>query len=488
MTTTRTRRRSLIASLVGVLILGSIGAASPGPAAAAGPTVRPGTGTATGATGAPGAPGTIGEHAQTAQATILAGSAIQPGSVDRTSPRVRAEYRATLDLDYGTRKLSVDSTATITNQTDGPIDRVELNTIAGPLGSIVIRGAWVDGGAVSAKRTDQTIVVPLGGILPEGAAVTVRVKYGATLRTSLSGSNWLFTKANGIANLYRWLPWVSKATPFARPNHGDPFVTANSPYVRVTVRTDRKLVIASTGDRTSISADGLTQTFEARNVRDFTITAAPDFRTRSMLVGDTTVRTYYRSGANAPLILDSAVDAFRAIQTRLGDYPHPTFKVVQSAGGYGMESPGLIWIPYGIGSANLRYLVTHETAHQWFYGIVGNDQARQPFADEAAADFMARYTLGLRRGPQCSTARLDRKIYDYSSACYYETIYIQGGNLLDDVRKRMGSTAFWSALRGYVTANRYGLVGNIDLLRALDAGTSIDLGATMFRTRFPSHY
>ena len=52
------------------------------------------------------------------------------------------------------------------------------------------------------------------------------------------------------------------------------------------------------------------------------------------------------------------------------------FKVVQSAGGFGMESPGLIWIPFGVGSANLRYLVTHETAHQWFYGLVGNDQAR----------------------------------------------------------------------------------------------------------------
>ena len=95
-------------------------------------------------------------------------------------------------------------------------------------------------------------------------------------------------------------------------------------------------------------------------------------------------------------ILDAAKVAFSAMQNRLGDYPHPTFRVVQSAGGYGMESPGLIWIPYGTGSANLRYLVAHETAHQWFYGIVGNDQARQPFADEALADFMARNTLGLR--------------------------------------------------------------------------------------------
>ena len=79
----------------------------------------------------------------------------------------------------------------------------------------------------------------------------------------------------------------------------------------------------------------------------------------------------------------------------LGSYPYRTYDLAQTAGGYGMESPGLTWIPTGAGS--LPYLVAHETAHQWFYGIVGNDQARQPFADEAAADFVARYVTGLRR-------------------------------------------------------------------------------------------
>lgn len=420
--------------------------------------------------------------------TLVGGSAIQPGSVGRTHPRVSATYRATLDLDYGTRRISVDSTATITNTTGGPIDRIELNTVAGPLGGLTLRGAWVDAVVTTARRTDQTIVVPLGGILPEGATTTVRVRYGATLRTSLSGSSWLFTKANGIANLYRWLPWVSRETAFTRPNHGDPFVTATSPLVRVTVRTDRPLVIASTGDRTSVSSDGRTQVFEARDVRDFTITAAPDFRTRSTRVGDTTIRTYYRSGTHAALILDAAADAFRAMESRLGDYPHPTFKVVQSAGGYGMESPALIWIPYGIGSANLRYLVAHETAHQWFYGMVGNDQARQPFADEAAADFLARSVLGLRRSSRCSTGRLDLPIYSYSAACYYERIYIQGGNLIDDARRRMGSTRFWAALREYVADQEGRLVANRTLLDALDDATSLDLGRLLFGARFPSAY
>ena len=83
-----------------------------------------------------------------------------------------------------------------------------------------------------------------------------------------------------------------------------------------------------------------------------------------------------------------------------------------------MEGPGIVWIPVNAPSANLSYLVTHEIAHQWFYGLVGNDQAREPFADEAPTDFVARDVLGMRRASRCSTADLDRTIYRYSSACY----------------------------------------------------------------------
>jgi hypothetical protein len=141
-----------------------------------------------------------------------------------------------------------------------------------------------------------------------------------------------------------------------------------------------------------------------------------------------------------------------------------------------------------VAASNLRYLATHETAHQWFYGIVGSDQALEPFDDEAAADFAARSILGMRRASRCATARLDRRIYDYSSSCYYETIYIQGGNLLDDARKKMGSAAFWTALRGYVTGHQGKIVTTGTLLYALDSATPIDLAGTLFAPRFPRLY
>lgn len=413
---------------------------------------------------------------------------IVPGSVGRSSPLLDATYDASLRLSWGTRKIAVDSTAVIRNTSSASIDRVEINTVAARLGGMHSTAVTVDGHTVAATVSDQTIVVPLGGILPVNGTVTVRVRYRATLRSTLSGSNWLFTRANGVADLYRWLPWVSRKLPFDRPNHGDPFETPMSRSVRVRIATSTKLVFATSGDRVSISADGLTQVFAATNVRDFNVTAATDYRTRSRVVRDSVVRVYYRPGAPGAAMLDAAADAFDALERRLGSYPHRTFRVAQSAGAYGMESPGLIWIPTGVAASNLRYLATHETAHQWFYGIVGNDQAKEPFADEAAADFAARSVLGLRRGSRCAKATLDRTIYSYSAACYYEKVYIQGGNLLDDARRAMGSTAFWAALRGYVAANSGRISTTRALLDALDAGTLLDLRGTLFAPRFPKIY
>ena len=64
---------------------------------------------------------------------------------------------------------------------------------------------------------------------PRRRGAVVSSASAATLRSSISGSSWLFTRADGISSLYRWIPWISRRTPFDRPNHGDPFVTPVSP-------------------------------------------------------------------------------------------------------------------------------------------------------------------------------------------------------------------------------------------------------------------
>ena len=249
-----------------------------------------------------------------------------------------------LRIAWGTRKIAVDSTATIRNTSGAPIDRIELNTIAARLGSMQLHSVTVDGVATGATRSDQTIVVPLGGILPVDATTPIRVRFHATLRSSLSGSNWLFTRANGIVDLYRWLPWVSRQDRLRPAEPRRPVRDAVEPLGQGQDRRPRvQLVLATSGDRTSVSADGLTQTFAATNVRDFTVTAATDYRTRSRVVRDSVVRVYYRPGAPGAAMLDAAADAFDVLERRLGPYPHRTFRVAQSAGGVrdGVAGPDL---------------------------------------------------------------------------------------------------------------------------------------------------
>lgn len=395
---------------------------------------------------------------------------------------MEARYDVRVRLRLATRTMSVVERIAITNRSGGPIDRLELNTVLARIGALRISAASVDGVPVAPVVDDQTIRLPLGGVLPDGASASVVLRFAARAGTRLDGSRWLFARVDGSWTAYRWLPWISAARRFDRVNHGDPFVTTSSPSVRVTVTSDRPVRLATNGRRTAV--DGRTQVFEATDVRDFTFVADPRLRVAAATVGATRIRAYARTSERRAALLRQASRSLVRLERVLGPYPWRVLTVAETAGGYAVESPGSIWIPRGAATARLPWLVAHEIAHQWFFGLVGSDQALQPFADEAPADFLARYVTGTLRPSRCAADELDRSIYRYSTACYFEVIYVQGSRVLDAIRRRAGDAAFFGALRGYLDERRHGFGSTAELLAALDAVDPADLPVTL-RPRFP---
>jgi len=418
---------------------------------------------------------------------ISSGSVAAAQAPAGASYELDAEYDVELFLNWKTRRLRLVTSIDLVNASGGVIDRLHLNTIAAKLGSLRKLRVWVDGDEITAKRSGQTITVPLLDALGPSGTARVKVSFRARLLTTAAGRGFLFSKRGGIAQMYRFIPWLSRRIPFGSDPHGEPFLTPSSKKVRVTVDSDRKLKWATSGRR--IARSGTRKTFLANDVRDFNIAASPSYRTATGTSknGKTRIVAYTRKIDAKRLVRLARTELARyRVKTGIA-YPHPTYRVAESSSGLAMESPGLIWIPRARSAADHPFLVSHETAHQWFYGIVGNDQATDAFADEAVADYYSRKAHLSLRPSRCRTARLDLEIRRYSSACYFEVIYVQGARFLDGLRRDFGSGKFRRAMRDYAADNREGIGSNQKLLEALRdrMGNGV---VKRFKKRFPSLY
>ena len=86
-----------------------------------------------------------------------------------------------------------------------------------------------------------------------------------------------------------------------------------------------------------------------------------------------------------PSVAGRARSALEALADRFGPYPWPSLNlaVVPDLDRVGIEYPTMIFL----GENGIARTTTHEVAHQWFYSLVGNDQARDPVLDEGLATY-----------------------------------------------------------------------------------------------------
>ena len=396
----------------------------------------------------------------------------------------RYEIAATLDVTTGRLEAVVD--LHLTNRAAHRIDHVNLAAISRALGFLEMNEpVTVDGEAAeTAWTTSINLRVSLPGLEPDASAV-IRIPFALNVRRAPDAFTARLSAENGVLSFGQWFPIVS-------PEHevyglGDPQVTFTADAIRLDLTTTTELprdAVACPGLVAAPESTGTRWSCAVSSVRDFSFVVNPRFRLTTETAGDTRVRVYAETVPGADTA-SMAGEALIGMERLFGAYPWPDLVMAEigSGGGFSMEYPAMIHLTRD--KVADRYVVYHEVAHQWFYAQVGNDQQREPWLDEAFADFSARHLMGIGENA-CSTRPVDSAVFawpadattggDWTSCDgYFHAVFYQGTEFITEVRRAMGDDAFFAAMRDWVEREQHGFASARDLLRLWMRRTDADL-------------
>jgi hypothetical protein len=312
--------------------------------------------------------------------------------------------------------------------------------------------------------------IPFAHRLPAGTQVTANVDFILTLgnnsfdRFGSSKGFVYFGSAEPLLAWERGFGWHTEDM----INFPAESATSEAMSIDLTVTAPAADVVIMSGDPSDPPRTGPTRTWhsELASARDVSVAAGPFAVSDSLVHG---VRL--RVGAYNTSIRDALVPQFhRAINQlsqRFGPFPFPSLSVARlPAEGGGIEYPSSILMLDGS-----RLVAVHETAHQWFYAMVGNSQALHPWLDEAFASYAEELVdhdrpndgaLRLRWPVDAST-----ESYGFDENRYYFVTYNKGADALFAARQAAGPAKFDAAIRCYVAANAWRIADPDDLRAAL---------------------
>ncbi|KGX84875.1 M1 family metallopeptidase [Pontibacillus marinus] len=371
-------------------------------------------------------------------------------------------------------------------------------------GNIDIHSVEVNEAEVDYK-IDQTLMeVPVEWKKDELAKIkmnfTINIPFNNS-RMSYNGKTYWMGNSLPIRSVY------SEETGWHKDpyyEYGEPFYSETSNY-KVTITTPDDHKVASSGKQIDSKVNqkdkSITYEMKANKVRDFVyviVNEEVDFMESK--VGDTTVRTWYSASSYSEEDIrkyhEIGVESFKYFNEKFGEYPYDEYDIVETGGWFGgMEYPGLVFVSkrffkndYGLTT------VVHETAHQWWYSLVGSNPVHHAWMDESLSSysefqFLEKYypELNEKYNGQNKREALGLEYFSkqnqYISSSisefkfpndYYKIIYSIGSQMFNYLEEEVGTEKVNEALSTYYKENKFENAKPEDLLKAFEEKISPD--------------
>ncbi len=437
-----------------------------------------------------------------------------------TPAPARPRYTLDASLDYATKTVQVEQRILYPNHTGETLDGLVLAVVPNlwpggfTLESLSVDGAPLSTYTLQGQRLDLALPAPL----PPEATLILDLRYRLDLpfaeqRDPNEERPRIYGYTARQVNLTNWYPFI---VPYADGEgwvlhdpwyYGEHLVYEAADY-EVTLRvSDPNVVVAASG-AAEPTADGATR-YTLTAGRAFAFSASPEFQVARAEVEGVTVASYYFPFYENPgqAALEAASQAVRIFGARYGPYPHPTLAAVMGDFNDGMEYSAFFFLPRdfynlydGTPKNYLTFVAAHETAHQWWFERVANDQALQPWLDEALCTYSERlfyeatdpalvsWWWAYRVDFYQPQGWVDIPVYEGGGfRPYTNAVYFRGAYFLEDLRARIGDEVFFAFLSDYLTQEDGRIARADDFFRILRAHTDADF-SDLLREYFRATY
>ncbi|MCC6313997.1 MAG: M1 family metallopeptidase [Thermomicrobiales bacterium] len=387
--------------------------------------------------------------------------------------------------------------------------RLYPNAPAYGAGSMTVSHLAVNGRSVATRVSveDTVLHVPLDPPLAAGQAAKLALDFVTTVPVDSGAGFGIFsvTPATRSVLAGHWHPLLAgrdydgwALDPVSR--NGDVIFTDVALYdISLTVPNGLRPVVSGQEIARAPIAGATRHQYITGPARGAALALDDDWVPTELEIGGVRVVSYAApdDAAGSIRIARDAAAALRIFGDRFGPYPYRTLSIVQMNlhGATGMEFPQMIAIgarlydePPGDEPRYAEMVVAHEIAHQWWFGLVGNNQYQNAFLDEGLAEFSAAYLYFRDRyGEEVAQTQMDREVRDWylnrlsgpgdvtvasptdafpDRAAYAVAAYPKAALGFDAIRQHIGDVAFYAALRAYAADRQFTVAEPDDLRRA----------------------
>lgn len=365
---------------------------------------------------------------------------------------------------------------------------------------------------------DTVVLVPLDVPLQPNESIEVAIAFSggasswpANLQIGTDETGYgLLTKSESALALTTFYPvmaiytdegWaLDPSTGFGDTLMGDPADYS----VRLTTRAGPMPVTSGELVAVNPEIDSTTYDFAATNARDFSLVLVEqNYTPLTAKLDDASIRTWFTTQAElaGQMAIDMAVFSFELFENLIGPCPFREIDLVEVPlrSAAGVEFSGLILVSsqYSHNPRDLFFsiIISHEMAHQWFYGGVGNDVSEHPWLDESFAtylsyEFLDAYNHSATARGQLTTWQVayQAALRDWeslsisspkyafpNSSTYSSFVYSGGAVFLYDLRQELGDDAFYHGLRTYYSTMLYAMATPSDFIRIIEESCSCQI-------------